>query len=143
MAFKLVKILGSQTNAPEMTLNIPCGTDEAKTWGEGTALCVDGGVLKPTAQAMSADFMVMKTTTTRSAQDTIPCFKVTQNMVFEASVGALSADFKIGYRPMLMSGNSLYNASAGATYYHTPIVVDMLNAKVGANQKVLVMFDRP
>jgi len=139
--FKLVKILNSVTNAPEMMIKIPCGTDTATTWTEGTAVVVSNAVLTK-ANSVKPEYIVAYTTKTQAATDVVVCYKILPGMIFDTYC-IMSDRFKPGLRTSVMVGTMVgYVANVEN---NGPIVVDMLgheNDAGGSRPHLLVQFDK-
>lgn len=146
MAFILDKIPGSQTNAPELFLDIPCGKSAATTYRAGTVVCVKDGVLEFTGMSDPGEYVVFSEKTTSSETDTVRCFKILPGMIFKAN-SLKTVLFKVGYRGVITntSGVSKFNSSSSNPNEKGPIIVDMNgseNAAPGSMPVIYVMFDR-
>ena len=134
--FKLIKILNSGANVPE-SVKLPKFTDICIKQGDAVIL-VDGGVTccgessRPTHIALqNADY----------SADSILCYEIHENMLFEAPLSENPTSLSIGSKVLLNidGDNSAFGVCAGASSGGVATVVDLMGAKQ-AGDKITVKF---
>ena len=133
--FKLVKILYSATNQPE-PIRIPA--TEGETYKKGQPMKIVSGRLTKITSAEKPVYMTMETKIACSEDDTVLCYLITPNMIFETYTYTsrvaelINSQFGLVGSPDNWDGVG-ESSGTSATYY------DVCGAK-GMRDRVLIRF---
>ena len=112
--FKLIKIVGEKSSIPEIT-TMPI--DKNASFYLNTIAFLENGMLRTTRENYESAIYCPIEYVKAGTKDTIKCFKVTSNMLFETGYGGVSPDeFKVGDGLCLYDNMSLDFAEGNDVY---------------------------